>query len=87
MEGTSRRDSRKCLALMYEHSPYIEETEEWPDSKEKDSYLRDLKRLRDLMIHSKLGYGSYSSGLAMANLRNRYPKAHEVFKEELRSLG
>ena len=72
---------------MYEHSPYIEETEEWPDSKEKDSYLRDLKRLRDLMIHSKLGYGSYSSGLAMANLRNRYPKAHEVFKEELRSLG
>jgi hypothetical protein len=39
------------------------------------------------MIHSKMGYGSYPNGLAMVNLRNRYPKAHELLKEELRGLG
>lgn len=30
-----------------------------------------------------MGYGSYRTGLAMANLRNKYPKAYEVFKKEL----
>ena len=82
-----KEEHKRETVKKYEHSPYIEEVEGWPDSKEKDSYLKDLKRLRYLMIHSKLGYGSYPSGLAMTNLRNRYPKAYEVFKKELRGLG
>ena len=75
---------RRETLRKYRQSPYIEEVEGWPDSKEKDCYLRDPKRLRDLMVHSRMGYGSYPSGLAMANFRSTYPKAHEVFKEELR---
>jgi hypothetical protein len=40
------------------------------------------------MIQSKLvGYESYPTGLAMVNLRERYPKAYEAFKNELRGLG
>lgn len=38
------------------------------------------------MSHSKLDYGSYPAGLAMADLRHKYPEAHEVFKEELVGL-
>lgn len=82
-----KEELRREALRMYEHSPYIEEVEGWPESKEKDSYLKDLKRLRDLMIHSKLGYGSYPSGLAMTNLRNRYSQAYETFNKELRGLG
>jgi hypothetical protein len=82
-----KEERRRETLRKYEHSPYIEELEGWPDSKEKDSYLKDLKRLRYLMIHSKLGYGSYPSGLAMTNLRNRYPQAYETLNKELRGLG
>jgi hypothetical protein len=50
---------RREILEQYKHSVYIEEVEGWPDSEAKDSYLRDLKRLRDAMIHSKkLGYGA-----------------------------
>ncbi len=38
------------------------------------------------MSYSKLDYGSYSAGLAMADLRHIYLEAHEVFKEELIGL-
>ena len=82
-----KEELRRETLRKYEHSPYIEEVEGCPESKEKDSYLKDLKRLRYLMIHSKLGYGSYPSGLAMTNLRNRYPQAYEAFNKELRALG
>jgi hypothetical protein len=78
-----KEELRRETLRKYEHSPYIEEVEGWPDSEQKEKYLKDLKRLRNLMIHSKMGYGSYPSGLAMTNLRNRCPKAYEVFKEEL----
>src|SRR5215208_6620603 len=44
---------RKDTLERYCYSPYIEEVEAWPDSEGKDSYLRDLKRLKDVMIHSK----------------------------------
>jgi len=55
-----------------------------PDSEAKDGYLRDLKRLRDMMIHSKkLGYGRYPMDLAMANLRNKYLEAHDTLEREL----
>jgi hypothetical protein len=39
------------------------------------------------MMHSKLGYGSYPTGLAMVNLSNRLAEAYETFKKELRRLG
>jgi len=71
----------------YKHSPYLEEVEAWLQSETKDSYLRDLKRLRDLMIHSKkLGYGGFAMGMIYGELKNKYPKAHEEFKKELEDL-
>ncbi len=76
---------RRETLEKYKDSPYIEEVEGWPDSEGKDKYLRDLKRLRDIMIRSKkLGYGGYAMGMIYGKLKNKYPKAHEVFKEELR---
>ncbi len=76
---------RRETLEKYKDSPYIAEVEGWPDSEAKDCYLRDLKRLRDIMICSKkLGYGSYAMGMIYGKLRNRYPKAHEAFEEELR---
>jgi hypothetical protein len=78
---------RRETLERYKYSPYLEEVEGWPDSEAKDSYLKDLKRLRDVMIHSKkLGYGSYPMGLAMATLRNKYLEAFETFKRELGEL-
>ena len=77
---------RKETLEKYNYSPYLEEVEGWPDSEAKDSYLKDLKRLRDVMIHSKLGYGGYPTGLLMANLRNRYVEAYEAFRNELEAL-
>jgi hypothetical protein len=44
-----------------------------------------LKRLKDVMIRSKkLGYGGFAMGMIYGKLRNRYPKTHEAFEEELR---
>lgn len=75
---------RRETLEKYERSPYIDEIEEWPDSEGKDRYLRDLKRLRDVMIRSqKLGYGSYAMGMIYGKLRSKYPKAHEAFEREL----
>jgi hypothetical protein len=75
---------RRETLEKYGYSRYIEAVEAWPESETRDSYLRDLKRLKHLMVHSKkLGYGSYPMGLAMANFRSSYPEAYEAFKEEL----
>ncbi len=77
---------RETLA-KYRYSAYIAEVEGWPDSEGKDKYLRDLKRLRDIMIRSKkLGYGSYAMGMIYGKLKNKYPKAHEAFNRELDDL-
>jgi hypothetical protein len=40
-------------------------------------------RLRDLMIQTKMGYGSQVTGYYKANLSDKYPDAYEAFKEEL----
>ncbi len=75
---------RRETLEKYKYSPYIAEVQKWPDSEGKDRYLRDLKRLKDVMIRSKkLGYGSYAMGMIYGKLRNKYPKAHEVFEKEL----
>ena len=68
----------------YRHSSYIEEAEGWPESEAKDHYLRNLKQLRDVMVHSKVGYIGYAGGAILGALGSRYPDAHEAFKKELR---
>lgn len=42
-----------------------------------------MKRLRDLVIHSKLGYGSETIGYLKASLKNNYPVAYEALEGEL----
>ncbi len=75
---------RRETLEKYKDSPYIAEVEGWPDSEGKDKYLRDLKRLKDIMIRSrKLRYGGYTMGMIYGKLRDRYPIAHEVFSREL----
>lgn len=75
---------RRETLERYRHSPYIEEVEGWPESEARESYLRDLKRLRDVMIHSKkLKYGGCAMGMIYGKLKNKYPEAHEAFKKEL----
>ena len=53
---------------------------------DKDYYLKSLERLRHIMILSKLGYGSREMAMKLVNAKNRYPEAHEAFKEELQAL-
>jgi len=78
---------RKEILEKYRYSPYIEEVEGWPESEARDSYLRDLKRLRDVMIHSKmLSYGSFAMGMIYGKLKNKYPIAYEMFTNELENL-
>jgi hypothetical protein len=37
-----------------------------------------------MVLLKKLGYAGYAMGMIHGKLRNKYPKAHEAFKEELR---
>jgi hypothetical protein len=67
-------------------SPYIQEVEGWPESEARDQYLKDLRRLRDVMVHSKVDYIGYAGGAVLGRLKNRYPEAHDVFKKELEDL-
>jgi hypothetical protein len=52
----------------------------------RDRYLTDLRRLRDVMVHSKVGYIGYAGGPILGRLKNRCPEAHDVFKKELEDL-
>jgi hypothetical protein len=75
---------RRETLEKYSYSPYIEEVEGWPDSEAKDCYLKDLKRLRDVMLHlRKLRYGGFAMGMIYGKLKNKYPEAHQAFNEEL----
>ena len=67
-------------------SPYIEEVEEWPESEAKDHYLKGLRQLRDVMIHSKVGYIGFAGGAILGRLKSKYPQAHDVFRRELEDL-
>ena len=65
-------------------SPYIEKhSRDFPDSEEKDKYLRKLRNLKWLMIASRLGGVGYGGGIALTGLKNSYPEAYEVFEEEM----
>jgi hypothetical protein len=75
---------RREVLEKYTHSPYIEEVQGWPDSGEKDSYVRDLRQLRDVMLKTqKLSYGGYAMSMIYRKLKDTYPFAYEVFAEEL----
>lgn len=67
----------------HKQSPYLrEQMEQLLESDEKQ--LRELMRLRDMMINSKKsGYGGQAMAYLKANLRRKYPVAYEAFKEEL----
>jgi hypothetical protein len=67
-------------------SPYIEEVEGWPATELRNHYLKDLRQLRAVMVHSKVGYIGYAGGAILGTLKGRYPEAHEVFKKELEDL-
>ncbi len=78
-------ESRRATFERLMPSPYIEQMKrELPDSEEKNEYLRDLRNLKMLMIaSSRLGGTGYGGGILKRGLSDRYPEAHEAFKEEL----
>ncbi len=47
-----------------------------------EKQLRELMKLRDMMIHSEKGYGGQAIAYLKANLRDKYPEANEAFKKE-----
>ena len=59
---------------------YIQEVEGWPESEARDRYLKDLRRLRDVMVHSKVGYIGFAGGAILGILRSRYPEAYDVLE-------
>ncbi len=67
----------------HKQSPYLrEKMEQLLESDEKQ--LRELMRLREMMIELKKGYGGQAMAYLKASLRNKYPEAYEAFQEELR---
>ncbi len=79
------RKETKWQEILEKHrqSPYLrEQMEQLLESDEKQ--LRELMRLRDLMIHLKKGYGGQAMSYLKVHLRDKYPEAYEAFQEELR---
>jgi hypothetical protein len=75
---------RREILEKYKHSPYIEQVESWLDSEAKESYLGDLRQLRDVMLKTrKLGYGGFVMSMIYRKLKDRYPNAHGVFEVQL----
>jgi hypothetical protein len=85
-EKDEEQHKREILE-KYRYSLYIEEVERWPESEVKDHYLKDLRQLRDVMVHSKkLGHGGFAMSMIYKKLKDKYPNAHGVFEEELEDL-
>jgi hypothetical protein len=59
------------------------EVEGWSESEARDQYLKDLRRLRDVMAHSKVGYIGYAGVAILEALKSKYPEAFGVFEREL----
>ncbi len=79
-------DERKQEAFKRcEHSPYLEKMRRGlPDTDANQVHLRGLKRLRDKMLLMGLGYGGQGLGMMTHSLKTRYPRATEIFREEIR---
>ena len=82
-EKENERLRQEVLEKYRYPSLYIEQVEGWPESEERDHYLKGLRQLRDVMVHSKVGYIGYAGGAILGRLKSRYPEAHDVFKKEL----
>lgn len=83
-ERSYQETKRQETLERHKQSAYLrEKMKRLPESEDGERQLRGLMRLRDLMIHSKMGYGSQVTGYYKANLRNKYPEAYEAFQEEL----
>lgn len=68
-------------------SEYIEGQEKtFPNNPDKPFYMAKLRKLKTLMILSRLGYGSREMSMALTNSTRRYPEAHEAFEGELEGL-
>ncbi len=83
-----RQETKRQETLeKHKQSPYLREKIEQlseSESEERERQLRELVRLRDMMIHSKkLGYGGQAMAYLKASLRDKYPEAYETFKKEL----
>lgn len=80
-------ERRRETLEWYQDSPYIEEQRStYPNNPDKDCYLEALKRLRNVMIHFKLGYGSREMAMLMVNSKRRYPEAYKAFEAELEDV-
>ncbi len=79
-------DERKQEAFKRcEYSPYLEKMRRGlPDTDENRVHLRGLESLRDKMIFMGLGYGCQGLGMMTHSLKTRYPRATEIFREEIR---
>ncbi len=65
----------------YGYSAYLEEqTRTYPN---KYGYLKALKRLRNVMILFKVGYGSREIAMLRVNSKRRYPEAYEAFERKV----
>ena len=83
-ESQRLRKETKWQQTLERHkqSPYLrEKMEQLLESDEKQ--LRELMRLRDMMINLKSGYGGQAMSYLKVSLRNKYPLAYETFEEEL----
>jgi hypothetical protein len=81
------RERKRDVLEANAHSPYLEEQRRtYPDNPNKDGYLEALQRLRNVMILSKLGYGSREMAMLEVNSRRRYPEAYDAFEGELEDL-
>ena len=80
--GDERRQEvfKRC-----EHSPYLEKMRRGlPDTDANRVHLRGLESLRDKMLLMGLGYGGQGLGMMTHSLKTRYPRAAEIFREEIR---
>jgi hypothetical protein len=81
------RERKQEVLEKYKDSPYIElQQRVYPNNPDKDGYIEALKRLRNVMILFKLGYGSREMNMLRVNSKNRYPEAFEAFERELEDL-
>ncbi len=83
-EEKGRDQSKIRTRRNLEPSPYIERmARSLPDSKEKERYLKALRKAKNAMIDMRLGYGSQAMSYLLVDWKDRYPEAYEAFQEEL----
>jgi len=75
-------ERKREVMEKFKASPYLKgQARTYPNNPDKDKYLKSLERLRHVMLLSRLGYGSREMAMKLVNAKNRYPEAHEAFKE------